>query len=100
MADARHHHSCEVVFVAVPFEAGSPKHAREVKPRYPQHNRREAWRPRTRPPSKAERLIDFMRNMAEQEAELRKALKPNAALFAAWRRGEVTSLERMRADAS
>jgi hypothetical protein len=69
--DARHHHAQrDVVLIAVPvpFEGGSPKEAKRLKPgRYPSE-RREAWRPQQAIPvkrGKAEalkRLLDFMRD--------------------------------------
>jgi hypothetical protein len=63
MADGRHHKAnrdVQIVLVPVPV-AGSPQPLKWAKPgRYPvQH--REAWRPRTKPPSKTEatkRLLD------------------------------------------
>ena len=60
MADARHHHAVQVVLVPVTV-GGSPQPLKWAKPsKYPvQH--REAWRPRTKAPSKAEalrRLLD------------------------------------------
>ena len=60
MAHARHRHAVQVVLVPVPVR-GSPQPLKWATPsKYPvQH--REAWRPRTKAPSKAEalrRLLD------------------------------------------
>jgi hypothetical protein len=63
MSDSRHR-DVQIVFIEVP-SAGSNEPIRHVKPRYPQQQRRDPWRPATRPPSKADaskRLLDnFMR---------------------------------------
>jgi hypothetical protein len=70
MPDFRHHVAHPVV-VLVPFESGSPKSAREVKPREYPAQRREHWRPATRPPSKAaatKRLID---SIVKQDQDIR-----------------------------
>jgi hypothetical protein len=69
VADARRHHaSREIVFIAVPFEGGSPKPERQVKPRYPKQVHQPAWRPRTKPPGKTKavkRLIDAINHNDE-----------------------------------
>ena len=72
--DGRHHHARrDLVLVAVPvsFDAGSPKEAhRQRPPRYPR-NSREPWRPRTKPPSKAERLARFLDAINRQDQTVR-----------------------------
>ena len=72
----RHHRAhaggpeTRIVFVEVPV-AGSPKSVKGVKPGSYPHQRREAWRPRTKPPTKAERTVNFLRRIAEQESAVR-----------------------------
>jgi hypothetical protein len=81
---ARHHRaSREIIIVPVPYEIGSPKHGREVKPRNYPHQRREAWRPATRPPSKAERIARWLDGVRRQEEAVREMLKPDLALLKA-----------------
>ncbi len=100
MSDARHHRvSREIIIVPVPYpvpveapEAGSPELIRQTKPSYPRQDRLPAWRPAQHPPrrlNKAERVVEFWRRCAEQEEALRDILKPNAAMFKAWRAGEL-----------
>jgi hypothetical protein len=89
MTDAyRHHHaSREIILVPVAYEVGTPRETHRVKPgRYPR-DRREAWRPATRPPSKAERVARWLDQWKRQEEAIRELLKPNAALLAEWRSG-------------
>jgi hypothetical protein len=72
--DAYHHHRAGpdgpvvvLVPVPVPFEVGSPKAARAVKPgQYPRQDRQH-WRPATAPPS-------FLQRMAQQEQDVRAFL--------------------------
>lgn len=72
--DARHHHAVQVVFVETPA-AGSPKSARTVKPgRYPTQ-RREPWRPASRPPSKAAATVELLRRIAGQDAMVRDFMR-------------------------
>jgi hypothetical protein len=70
----------QIVLVPVPVPvpaAGAPKEAhRQPPPAYPR-NSREAWRPPTRPPSKAERLGRFLDSINQQEAALREMLTPS-----------------------
>jgi len=74
MSEFRHHHAVQIVFVETPA-AGSPKTLREVKPgRYPS-NRRESWRPATRPPSKAAASVSLLRRIAVQNAEISEFLR-------------------------
>jgi hypothetical protein len=50
---------------------GSPEPQRHGKPpRYP-HQTRQPWRPATRPPTKAERVIEFIRRVQKQDNEVR-----------------------------
>jgi hypothetical protein len=66
-------HSTAVILVEVPA-AGSPKTARDMKPpAYPRQGR-EAWKPRTKPPSKAEATVQLVRRFAEQESSVRAYL--------------------------
>jgi hypothetical protein len=76
----RHHASREIIFVPVPYEVGTPRETHRVKPgRYPR-DRREAWRPATRPPklNKAQRMGEFMRRVQQQEEIIREFMKPDA----------------------
>jgi hypothetical protein len=77
--------------VPVPYEIGSNKVLREVKPRYPSRpDRPEHWRPRTKPPSKAERLVRFVDAMYKQEQDIRECMRPDPATLKAWlQRGEL-----------
>ena len=87
MSDARHHHASReiiIVPVPVPYEIGSPKVAREVKPRYPRQDRLPPWRPRTKPPSKAERIGRWLDAWRRQEEALREIMRPDAASLKAW----------------
>ena len=68
--DGRHHHAMRVVLVPIPV-GGSPETFGQVKPPAYPHQRREYWRPRTRPPSKVERVIEFMRRVQKQDNEVR-----------------------------
>ena len=67
----RHHRvSREIIFVEVPT-AGSPKSVRTVKPgRYPV-DKHQPWKPATRPPSKAEKLVRFLDRINRQDSEVR-----------------------------
>jgi hypothetical protein len=82
MADARHHHAVQVIFVETP-SAGSPKSTREVKPgNYPRQDR-TPWMPRTKPPNKAEKLVKFLDRIGEQDREVRSFMRPDLALLKA-----------------
>jgi hypothetical protein len=87
MTDYRHHHAVrdvQVVLVPVPYEIGSPKEGRRGKPgRYPS-NPREPWRPATRPPNKAERLVRFLEDLHKRTEDARSMLRPDARLLAEW----------------
>jgi hypothetical protein len=89
MSDSYRHHVAtrrEIVFIEVPV-AGSPKEGRRLRPpRYP-HQERQAWRPSTRPPTKAERLNRFLRDLAENDRIAREMMKPDLALLKAWASG-------------
>jgi hypothetical protein len=66
----RHHHAGRDRIIFVPIEIGSPKSVRGVKPGpYPQQGR-QPWRPATRPPSKAERSVQLLRRICEQESDV------------------------------
>jgi hypothetical protein len=78
MADGRHHRASrdvQIVLVPVPV-AGSHQPLKWAKPgRYPvQH--REAWRPRTKPPSKADDTKRLLDAIIENEAAARSMLRP------------------------
>jgi hypothetical protein len=81
----RHHHaSREIILVPVPYEVGTPRETHRVHPpRYP-HDRREPWRPATRPPSKAERVARWLDQWKRQEEIIREFMKPDARLLAEW----------------
>jgi hypothetical protein len=78
----------EIIFV--PYEVGTVKNTRYVHPpHYPQQDR-SPWRPATRPPTKAERLIEFLRRVQKQTEDARSMLRPDARLLKAWfERGEL-----------
>ena len=69
MAHARHHHAVQVVLVR-----GSPQPLKWAKPsKYPvQH--REAWRPRTKAPSKAEALRKLLYPINRNDETAREML--------------------------
>jgi hypothetical protein len=71
--DGRHHHAVHVIFVETPV-AGSPKPVDARRPPAYPHQRREYWRPRTRPPS-VERVIEFMRRVQKQDNEVRAFMR-------------------------
>ena len=76
--DGRHHRvSREIIFVPVPV-AGSPAPLNQAKPpRYPA-TQRQAWRPATRPPSKAAATVNLLRQIAANEMAVREMLTPQA----------------------
>ncbi|HEY1864414.1 MAG TPA: hypothetical protein VGG77_12175 [Roseiarcus sp.] len=84
MSDSRHHLAVRVVFVEVP-QAGSPQPLKWAKPPAYPHQHREVWRPRTKPPSKAESLRRLLDYFNRQDQIVREMTKPNGAL--AWRGG-------------
>jgi hypothetical protein len=80
MADARHHHAVQVVLVPMPV-GGSPQPLKCSK--YPvQH--REAWRPRTKAPSKAEALRKLLDAINRNDETAREMLTPRPDLLKAW----------------
>jgi hypothetical protein len=76
MTDSFRHHraSREIIIVPVPYEIGSPKHGREVKPgRYPRQDR-SPWKPQRdipAKPNKAEALRRFLERVNRQNEEVR-----------------------------
>jgi hypothetical protein len=71
----RHPRDVQIVLVPVPV-AGCPEPHRQVKPgKYPLQ-RREVWRPATRPPSKAAASVNLLRQIVENEAVVRQMLRP------------------------
>jgi hypothetical protein len=94
-ADFRHHKASyappNVIIVPVPFEGGSPKHARDIKPRPYPSQRREHWQPAQRPPrSKGEATVRLIDAINRQVALVRELLRPNPALIKAWWAGQAT----------
>ena len=81
----RHHRaSREIIFVPVPFESGSPKSARDIKPgKYPAQ-RREHWNGPPRRESKGDALVRFLDQCRRQEESVREMLRPRADLFYEW----------------
>ena len=74
MTDARHHRAVQVVLVPVPVAGADWR--KQVKPgKYPTQ-RRETWRPATRPPSKAAASVNLLRQIVENEAVVRQMLRP------------------------
>jgi hypothetical protein len=71
----RQHKAVQVVLVPVPC-GGSPEPFRQVKPHYPVQQRREHWRPATRPPSRADATMRLLRDIAANEAAARAMLRP------------------------
>lgn len=69
--DDYRHHRVQVIFVETPV-AGSPKVVRSTKPGNYPRNPPTHWQPRTRPPSKAERSVQLLKRICEQEAELHR----------------------------
>jgi hypothetical protein len=65
----------QIVLVGIP-SAGSNEPIRHVKPGQYPHQCREAWRPATRPPSKAHASASLLRQIVENEAAVRSMLKP------------------------
>jgi hypothetical protein len=68
------HHKAQIIFI--PVEAGSPKEAHRQRPAPYQRNVLEPWKPRTRPPSKAERLARFIDAMRRQDQMVREMMRP------------------------
>ena len=73
----RYPRDVQIVLVPVPV-AGCPEPHRQVKPgKYPLR-RREAWRPATRPPSKAAASVSLLRRIVENEAAARSVMRPQS----------------------
>jgi hypothetical protein len=84
----RHHHaSREIILVPVPYEVGTPRETHRVKPPAYRPNQHQPWRPRTKPPSKAERVVRFLDQCKRQEEAIREMLWPDVRLLAEWRSG-------------
>jgi hypothetical protein len=92
MSDSFRHHraSRDVQIVLVPYEIGSPKEGRRLRPpRYPS-NPHEPWRPqRYIPATKAQRLGEFMRRVQQQTEDAREFMRQ--ARQASQRRNEVNA---------
>jgi hypothetical protein len=59
MTDDRRHHVAirrEIIFVPVPV-AGTVKETHRTKPPAYRHGQHQPWRPATRPPTKAQRVV-------------------------------------------
>jgi hypothetical protein len=85
VADARHHHAVQVIFVEVPA-AGSPQPLKWAKPpAYPQQ-RRDAWRPARSIPTnrKAEATKRLLDAIMRQDEIVRAMMTPNPTLLRAW----------------
>ena len=76
MTDSFRHHraSREIILVPVPYEIGSPKEGRRLRPpRYPS-NPHQPWRPQRdipAKPNKAEALRRFLERVNRQNEEVR-----------------------------
>jgi hypothetical protein len=88
IADYRHHAAArrEIIFVTIPV-AGTVRETHRVKPPAYKHSQHQPWRPATRPPTKAQRMSEFMRRVQQQSEAVRELLKPNASMLKAWRSG-------------
>jgi hypothetical protein len=79
----RHHHASRdgpiVVLVPIPFGGGSPKPVDPRRPPAYPHQKRDHWQPRTKPPTKAERVIEFMRRVQKQDNEVRAFMRSAGA---------------------
>jgi hypothetical protein len=83
-SDYRHHHASNPAVILVLPEAGSPKHARPVKPRYPQQTPREHWTGPPRRNSKADAMRRLIENMRRQDGIAREFMRPDAGLLREW----------------
>ena len=63
------------MLVPIPFEGGSPKPVDARRPPAYPHQKRDHWQPRTKPPTKAERVIEFMRRVQKQDNEVRAFMR-------------------------
>ena len=93
MLDARHHHAhapaviVVPVPIMVPYEIGSNKVLRQIKPPSYPSDRREAWRPARAIPGrrgKAAALQRFLDYMQRQDEIVREFMRPDAAAMQAW----------------
>jgi hypothetical protein len=80
LVDARHHRAQRggppnTVVVFVPIEGGGIKETKRAKPPGYPSNRREPWRPASRPPSKGAAALNLLRNIARQERDVREFLE-------------------------
>ena len=83
---ARHHraHAPGPAIILVVPEAGSPKNAREVKPRPYPHQEREHWRPQRAIPakrSKVEALRRFLEDQNRRDEIVRSMMSSTPALL-------------------
>ena len=66
-----------VQVILVPFEVGSPKDARQVKPRFQPRPAQPSWRPAQHPPqvdrSELRRRVELMREAHKGQIEAMKA---------------------------
>jgi hypothetical protein len=90
--DARHHHAHApgAVIILVP-EAGSPKSARTVKPRYPSQTPREHWDGPPRRINKAEKLARLIDALRRQDQMVREMMRPDCPLSAPLRQRTVSA---------
>jgi hypothetical protein len=71
-ANFRHHHAVrDVQIVLVPIEIGTPRETKRVKPGSYRRDQPTHWRPASKPPNKAQRTVNFLRNLAQRDAEVR-----------------------------
>ena len=81
MSESYRHHRAHAggpsntVVVFVPIEGGSPKEANRGRPAPYPSNRREPWRPATRPPSKAAATVRLLNAIARQDMEIAEFMK-------------------------
>lgn len=80
--DYRHHVARPAVVLILP-EAGSPKSARPVKPRYPQQTPREHWDGPPRRINKAEALRRLLDGIRRNDEAPRSMMRPDLALLKA-----------------
>ena len=86
MTDYRRHRvTREIIFV--PIEVGTVKETHRVKPPAYRHDQHQPWRPATRPPNKAERIVRWLDQCRRQQEAVREMLRPDASLLRAWRSG-------------
>jgi hypothetical protein len=67
--DYRRHQAVrrEIIFVPVPYEAGTVKETHRAKPPAYRRNQHQPWRPRSKPPNKAERVVRWLDQCRRQE---------------------------------